>query len=61
MSVDQVTRRIRFSAAHPEVKIKFHADTGRWEAAYPDDRNKTQRIRRIELRELLDELEDHYR
>lgn len=61
MSADQVTRRISFSAAHPEVTITFHPETGRWEAAYPDDRNKTQKFQRIELKELLDELEEHYR
>lgn len=57
---DQVTRRITFSAAHPEVGIKFHPETGRWEATYPAGRNGTQNFFTIELKDLLNRLEEHY-
>jgi hypothetical protein len=58
---DQVTRRMAFSATHPEVTFTFDRDTGRWEAAYPDGQSVTQRIQSTELKDLLDRLEDHFR
>jgi len=57
---DQVVRRMTFSAAHPEVAFAFQRSTGRWEATYPDGENGTQTISRLELRELLDELEERF-
>jgi hypothetical protein len=57
---DQVVRRMIFSAAHPEVNFAFQRSTGRWGATYPDRENGTQTVRRLELRELLDELEERF-
>jgi hypothetical protein len=58
---DQVTRHMTFSAAHPEVDIKFHPRTGRWEATYPGGRKGAQKVLAIELKDLLDRLEENYR
>jgi hypothetical protein len=57
---DQVVRRMSFSAAHPEVTFAFQRSIGRWEATYPAGKDSTQTICRLELRELLDELEEHF-
>jgi hypothetical protein len=54
---DQVTRRMRFSEAHPEVTFTFVRDTGRWEATCPAGQSGTQKICFTELRHVLDELE----
>ena len=57
---DQVTRRLAFSAAHPEVGITVNSRMGRWEATCPDGPAGTREIRRIELKDLLDTLEERY-
>ena len=56
---DQVVRHMIFRAAHPEITFAFQRSKGRWEATYPDGKNGTQTVCRVELRELLDELEGH--
>jgi hypothetical protein len=58
---DQVVRRMTFSGTHPEVTFAFDRDTGRWEATYPAGKSGTQRIQSLELRDLLDRLEEHFR
>jgi hypothetical protein len=58
---DQVVRRMTFSAAHPEVTFAFQRSTGRWEATYPAGQGGTQTVCRLELKELLDKLEEHFR
>jgi hypothetical protein len=55
--VDQVVRRMNFSAAHPEVGIVFYSGDGRWEATVPGRRKMVS----TELRRLLDSLEEHFR
>jgi hypothetical protein len=57
---DQVTRRVSFSQAHPEVIFEFRYETGRWEATYPAGENGTRTIYGLELRHVLDELERRF-
>ena len=57
---DQVVRHMIFSAAHPEVIFAFQLATGQWEATYPDGKNGTQTVRRLELSKVRDELEERF-
>ncbi len=52
---DQVPRRLTFEAAHPEVKITFRGPY--WRAAVPRPGSEEEVITRLELRALLDVLE----
>jgi hypothetical protein len=57
MREDQVVRHLRFSEAHPEVRIEFRRETWKWEATYPTSGNGTQTVYCSELRDVLDTLE----
>jgi hypothetical protein len=56
--VDQVPRRERYQAAHPNVEIRYHGSY--WQAIVREDAGEIV-ITRYELRGLLDKLEslDH--
>jgi hypothetical protein len=51
---DQVPRRARFEAAHPQVQIVYLGPA--WQAVIPRDGGEDV-LTRFELRDLLDELE----
>ena len=51
---------LAFSAAHPEIGITVNSRMGRGEATCPDGPAGTREIRSIELKDLLDALEERY-
>jgi hypothetical protein len=57
---DQVARRERFSAAHPEVGIELRRETWTWEATYPAGGNEVATVTGSELRHVLDRLDRVY-
>ena len=56
---DQVTRRERFQAAHPEVHIEYRPGQA-WRASWPTSGGQSEDARALELRWLLDELEARF-
>jgi hypothetical protein len=54
---DQVPRRARFEAEHPEVSIELLGHAGPWQGVIPAQGGGREVVTRYELRDLLDELE----
>jgi hypothetical protein len=49
-----------FSDAHPEVIIVLQRTTGLWEATYPAGKNGTEAVYSLELKDLLDKLDERF-
>jgi hypothetical protein len=56
---DQVTRRERFQATHPEVRIEYRPGQA-WRASWPTPDGQPEDTRALELKWLLDKLEARF-